>query len=135
MSPIAAAQFVGDIPKHYDAKLGPILFVDYAADLARRAALLKPATVLEIACGTGISTVALRDALALETRITATDLNPPMLEIARGKIGRKANVEFTQADAMQLPFTDGAFDLIVIQFGVMFFPDKPGGVCRNETRS
>jgi len=33
-------------------------------------------------------------------------------------------VEWRQADAMQLPFPDGAFDTVVCQFGVMFFPDK-----------
>jgi SAM-dependent methyltransferase len=33
-------------------------------------------------------------------------------------------VEWRQADAMQLPFPDGAFDAVVCQFGVMFFPDK-----------
>lgn len=125
MSATAAAQFVGDIPKHYDAKLGPILFADYAHDLARRAAMLKPKNVLEIACGTGISTVALRKALPPETSIVATDLNPPMIEVARGKLRDASNMEFAQADAMQLPFADGAFDLVAIQFGVMFFPDKP----------
>ncbi|WP_395644697.1 class I SAM-dependent methyltransferase [Terricaulis sp.] len=125
MSTTAAAQFVGDIPTHYDAKLGPILFADYAADLARRAAALKPAAVLEVACGTGISTVALANTLPSNTSITATDLNPPMLEIARSKLHGAANIEFAQADAMKLPFADASFDLIVIQFGVMFFPDKP----------
>lgn len=125
MSATAAAQFVGDIPQHYDAKLGPILFVDYAADLARRASSLKPKDVLEIACGTGISTAALRKALPAETRIVATDLNPPMLELARGKLIDAENVAFAQADAMKLPFENGAFDAVVIQFGVMFLPDKP----------
>jgi len=33
-------------------------------------------------------------------------------------------VEWRQADAMQLPFPDRAFDAVVCQFGVMFFPDK-----------
>jgi SAM-dependent methyltransferase len=123
--PVAAAQFVGDIPKFYDKHLGPIIFADYAADLARRAAALAPADVLELAAGTGISTVALRSALPHTTRIVATDLNPPMLEIAQAKLPTGANVTFQQADAMALPFPDAAFDLIVIQFGVMFFPDKP----------
>jgi len=125
MSNPASAQFVGDIPQFYDRCLGPIIFQDYASDLARRAAALHPAQVLEIAGGTGISTVALRSALPAATRITATDLNTPMLEIARGKLPSDANVTFRQADAMALPFEDGAFDLIAIQFGVMFFPDKP----------
>jgi SAM-dependent methyltransferase len=119
-----AAQFVGDIPRYYDQHLGPIIFQGYAEDLARRAAALAPSDVLEIAAGTGISTVALRQALAPATRITATDLNGAMLEIAQTKIPA-GNVAFQTADAMALPFADGAFDLVVIQFGVMFFPDRP----------
>jgi SAM-dependent methyltransferase len=34
-------------------------------------------------------------------------------------------VQWQQADAMALPFPDAQFDLVVCQFGVMFFPDKP----------
>ena len=125
MTSPASAQFVGDIPQFYDRGLGPIIFQYYASDLARRAAALHPAQVLEIAGGTGISTVALRSALPVTTCITATDLNTPMLEIARGKLPSDANVIFQQADAMALPFEGSVFDLIAIQFGVMFFPDKP----------
>lgn len=120
-----AAQFTGDIPGYYDRHLGPIIFEDYAADLARRAAAIGGEDVLEIAGGTGISTVALREAMPAPTRIVATDLNEPMLEICKGKLRSAANITFRQADAMALPFDDGAFDLVVIQFGAMFFPDKP----------
>lgn len=120
-----AAQFTGDIPGYYDRHLGPIIFEDYAADLARRAAAIGGDDVLEIASGTGISTVALRNALPTSTRIVATDLNEPMLEICKGKLKSAENISFRQADAMALPFDDSAFDLIVIQFGAMFFPDKP----------
>jgi hypothetical protein len=35
--------FVGSIPEHYDRNLGPIIFTDYAADIARRAAAGEPA--------------------------------------------------------------------------------------------
>jgi SAM-dependent methyltransferase len=79
---------------------------------------------LELAAGTGISTVALRQALPPATKIIATDLNGAMLEIAQAKIPT-GNVTFQTADAMKLPFADATFDLVVIQFGVMFFPDKP----------
>ena len=120
-----AAQFTGDIPRYYDRHLGPIIFEDYAADLAGRAAAIGGADVLEIAGGTGISTVALRKALPAATRIVASDLNEPMLEIAKGKLAGAENITFRQADAMALPFDDGAFDLVCIQFGVMFFPNKP----------
>ena len=120
----APAQFVGDIPRFYDRHLGPIIFQDYAADLARRAAAISAGDVLEIAAGTGISTVALRAALPAQTRLVVTDLNQPMLDIGKAKLPDAANTEFRLADAMALPFADASFDLAVIQFGVMFFPDK-----------
>jgi ubiquinone/menaquinone biosynthesis C-methylase UbiE len=119
-----AAHFVGGIPAHYDSGLGPHIFVDYAADLARRATAAGPARVLELAAGTGIVTRLLRDALPGSTHLVASDLNSPMLEIARQKFKAGERIEFQPADATALPFEDGAFDTVVCQFGVMFFPDK-----------
>jgi SAM-dependent methyltransferase len=117
------ARFAGDIPENYDRGLGPHIFVDYAADMAARAAALKPTSVLELAAGSGIVTQALRERLPSGTALVATDLNGPMLEVARAKIG-EADVSYREADATDLPFEAEAFDLVVCQFGVMFFPDK-----------
>jgi SAM-dependent methyltransferase len=119
-----ATGFVGNIPQHYDQGLGPIIFAEYAADIARRAAAGSPARVLETAAGTGIVTRKLRDALPDGAELTATDFNPPMLDIARTKFRPGERVEFQQADAVALPFADQSFDAIVCQFGLMFFPDK-----------
>ncbi|QHO72045.1 ubiquinone biosynthesis protein UbiE [Bradyrhizobium sp. CCBAU 051011] len=119
-----AAGFTGNIPQYYDQGLGPIIFAEYAADLARRAADSGPARVLETAAGTGIVTRKLRDALPEGTQLTATDLNPPMLEIARAKFGPGEQVAFQPADAVALPFADQSFEAVVCQFGLMFFPDK-----------
>jgi SAM-dependent methyltransferase len=55
--------------------------------------------------------------------IVATDLNQAMLDEASA-VESSRNVEWRQADAMQLPFPDRMFDAVVCQFGVMFFPDK-----------
>jgi SAM-dependent methyltransferase len=116
-------QFAGSIPEYYHRCLGPFLFEPYAADLAARAAALRPARILETAAGTGIVTAALVRALP-EAEIIATDLNPDMLRVAGGKV-RSPSVAFAPADAQALPFADGAFDLVVCQFGAMFFPDRP----------
>jgi SAM-dependent methyltransferase len=118
------AQFVGNIPEHYDRGMGPIVFADFASDIARRVAAFAPMRVLEIAAGTGILTRRLRDLLAAGARLTATDLNLPMLEVARTKFRADEQVEFQLADGTALPFADGDFDTVVCQFGVMFFPDK-----------
>jgi SAM-dependent methyltransferase len=119
-----AVRFTGSIPAHYDRGLGPHLFIDYAADLARRAAACKPRRVLELAAGTGIATRLLRDALPSAAELIASDLNPPMLDIAQEKFQDGEKIEFRRADATTLPFQDEAFDAVACQFGVMFFPDK-----------
>ena len=119
-----AASFIGNIPEHYDAGLGPVIFIDYAADIARRTAACGPARVLETAAGTGIVTRQLRDFLPRGVHLTATDLNPPMLEVAQTKFRPGEAVDFRPADAAALPFSEGAFDAVVCQFGVMFFPQK-----------
>ena len=118
------ARFVGDIPIFYDRGLGPVIFEDYAADIAQRTAASAPIDVLETAAGTGIVTRKLRDSLDPQAKLTATDLNEPMLEVAKTKFGATEQVIFRSADATALPFGDGAFDAIVCQFGLMFFPDK-----------
>ena len=118
------ANFTGGVPGHYDRDLGPVIFVGYAADLARRAAAHKPSRVLEIAAGTGFVTRHLRDLLPAGAHLTATDINPPMLDVARTKFRPGEQVAFQPTDASALPFPDRAFDAVVCQFGVMFFPDK-----------
>jgi SAM-dependent methyltransferase len=85
---------------------------------------LRPATILETAAGTGIVTKALAAALP-GARIVATDLNPAMLDIAAAN-GLPETVSLQPADAQALPFPDGSFELVVCQFGAMFFPDRVG---------
>lgn len=119
-----AAQFTGSIPENYDRGLGPVLFHGWAEDVSRRVALLRPNNVLELAAGTGIVTRELRNVLPGECKLIATDLNPPMLDVAKAKFHPQENVQFEQADAMNLGYESGRFDLAICQFGVMFFPDK-----------
>jgi SAM-dependent methyltransferase len=115
--------FAGSIPKLYESHLVPLIFEPYAVDIARRLASRSPTRVLEIAAGTGVVTRALASALPDRTAIVATDLNQAMLDQAVAT-GTGRPVEWRQADAMQLPFPDGAFDAVVCQFSVMFFPEK-----------
>jgi len=115
-------EFAGSIPGLYDRYMGPMVFEPYAKVVAERARALRPARILETAAGTGIVTAAMHAALP-EAAIVATDLNQAMLDVAAGRI-RSDKVRFRQADALSLPFGDASFDLVVCQFGVMFFPDK-----------
>lgn len=119
-----SAKFVGAIPDFYDRGLGPVLFADFAAGMAQRVKALEPRLVVETAAGTGILSRALRDALPGRTKIIATDLNAPMIEVARRKFARGEPIVLQTADAVNLPFDDACCDLLVCQYGLMFFPDK-----------
>ncbi len=115
--------FVGSIPDLYERFMVPMVFAPYAVDLAARVAALNPTRVLETAAGTGVLTRELVKALDPGVEIVATDLNQPMLHLA-SDIGTDRPVTWRHADATQLPFDDDSFDVVVCQFGVMFFPDK-----------
>ena len=123
--------FTGSIPALYDRYLGPLIFAEYAADLAQRVAVLTPGRVLETAAGTGIVTRSLVRVLSPGSKIVATDLNQTMLDHAAARPGAE-RVAWRQVDAQRLPFEDGSFDAVLCQFGAMFFPDR--GAAYREAR-
>lgn len=81
--------------------------------------------VLDIA--TGIGEPALLAALRVGTagQVTATDLSSNMLDIARERAATMglSNVEFIEADAEQLAFPDGSFDIVLCRWGLTSFPN------------
>jgi len=119
--------FVGAVPEVYDDYLVPLIFECYANDLARRVASRDPAAVLETAAGSGVVTRAVAPCLRADAHYAVSDLNPPMLERARARQPDDARIGWAQADATALPYDDASFDMVICQFGVMFFPDRVQG--------
>jgi ubiquinone/menaquinone biosynthesis C-methylase UbiE len=124
--------FTGSIPEIYERFLVPLIFEQYALDLAKRVARADAHRVLETAAGTGVLTRALASQLPAHARLVATDLNQPMLDRAKAQASGDPRISWKQADALNLPFEDQSFDVVACQFGVMFFPDKVQGY--NEAR-
>ncbi len=119
--------FAGSIAGAYHRYLGPLLFHDYARDLAGRVEVPAGSQVLEIACGTGILTGRLKEALPAGARLIATDINPDMVAAAENNLNGSGADSYRTADGTDLPFADNSFDAVVCQFGVMFYPDKVQG--------
>jgi SAM-dependent methyltransferase len=120
--------WAGDMSAVYEQYLVPTTFRPFAVDLAARIAAHAPKRVLELAAGTGALTSELARVLP-DAEITATDLNQAMVDVGRERV---PTATWQQADAMTLPFDDASFDTVAVQFGAMFFPDKPAAYA--ETR-
>jgi SAM-dependent methyltransferase len=123
----ADALFAGEMPELYDAYLVPLIFQSYAEEIARRAVDVNAESVLETAAGTGVVTRALAPLLSSDASYVVSDLNAPMLRRASARQLSDKRISWQQADALDLPFDDGTFDLVCCQFGVMFFPDRIAG--------
>jgi len=117
--------FAASIADLYDTVLGPFMFEPFARELAVRLSGLE-GDVLEVAAGTGILTRELDRTLGPKSRITATDLNAPMLDVGARRLS-SPRVTWRQADALALPFGDQSFDAVACQFGIMFYPDQKAG--------
>ena len=79
--------------------------------------------VLDIACGTGNTALMARARGAV---VTGLDLTPDLLAIARTRGAEQGydDITWTEGDAENLPFPDGAFDVVVSSCGLMFAPDQ-----------
>lgn len=125
--------FAHSTPALYDRYMGPLLFEPYAKLVAERCAFIQPDRILETAAGTGIVTRAVHRA-APGAQVVGTDINPAMLEFATHALHSK-HVSFQPADAQNLPFAEGSFDLVLCQFGVMFFSRQDPRQRRSASRA
>jgi SAM-dependent methyltransferase len=116
-------RFAGSMPEFYDRFLVPLMFAPFARHMAKCLDGMPAGDLLEIAAGTGIVARELVRTLPEAVQITATDINPAMVDQARTHADMD-RVTWRDADAANLPFADQSFDKVVCQFGVMFFPDK-----------
>lgn len=120
--------FSGAVSEIYDRFMVPFVFEPYARDMADRVAALAPRAVLETAAGSGVVTRMLAPRLAPDARYHVTDLNPPMLDRARAMQPPDARITWQVVDALNVEGqADGRFDVVICQFGAMYFPDRPKG--------
>jgi SAM-dependent methyltransferase len=91
-----------------------------AARLVKHARVTGGQRVLDVACGTGV--VAITAARA-GGRVTGLDLTPELLERAQENARAvRVDVDWHEGDVEALPYGDGAFDVVLSQFGHIFAP-------------
>jgi ubiquinone/menaquinone biosynthesis C-methylase UbiE len=116
-------------PALYQRYLVPAMTAMWAANLTDRAALEPGERVLDVACGTGVVARVAAERVGSTGRVTALDINPGMLAVARSLPAVSgAPIEWHEGSALALPFPDAAFDVVVCQLGLQFFPDRPAAL-------
>jgi len=80
--------------------------------------------ILDVACGTGDLSLTLFENTG--ARVVGTDFCRPMLEIAARKTSDP--IPLIEGDALNLPFRDGAFDVVTIAFGLRNLASVEGGL-------
>jgi ubiquinone/menaquinone biosynthesis C-methylase UbiE len=92
-------------------------------DLAEALELIPGERVVDVACGSGNGAIAAARRTLGGT--VGADYVPALLERGRERAAaERLEVEFVEADAQDLPFGDGEFDVAMSIFGAMFAPDQ-----------
>ena len=121
-------QLDGSAPQLYQRYLVPAITSHWADDLVRRGLPLPGETVLDLACGTGAVTRVTADRME-HGRVVGLDLNAGMLGVARSMPSRGAAIEWVEGSALDLPFQNEIFDLVLCQLGLQFFPNRTRALC------
>ncbi|MGI8574284.1 MAG: class I SAM-dependent methyltransferase [Egibacteraceae bacterium] len=118
-------QLRGSAAEAYEAHLVPAIFDAMSARLVAAAEVEAGDCVLDVAWGTGVVARAAAQRAGAIGAVTGVDVNPDMLATARrAAAGITPSIAFEQADATDLPFDDGAFDVVVCQEALQFFSDR-----------
>ncbi|MCC5915133.1 MAG: methyltransferase domain-containing protein [Balneolaceae bacterium] len=127
-----AAEFYDD---SWKAQLKP------AQDRLMEMIHIKPGeSVLETACGTGLVTARIAEAVGPDGQVTATDLSQGMIDLAKENLkSTNGTIELLRMDAENLELKESSFDAAICALGLMYVPDplkslnemhrvlKPGG--------
>lgn len=109
----------------YEQYFVPAMFEPGAHALLERAVPQPGERVLDVACGTGIVARNVAPIVGPTGSVVGIDINPAMLAVARSTdtVGG-APMQWHEGSAQALPFPAGAFDLVLCQQGLQFFPDR-----------
>lgn len=114
----------------YEQFLVPTLFGAWADDVVGLALPRPGEHVLDVACGTGTAARLAAQRVGATGAVVGLDIDPGMIEVARSLAASSAGAlpSWRCGTALEMPFGDGAFDVVLCLQGVQFFPDTLAGL-------
>ncbi|HEY5869411.1 MAG TPA: methyltransferase domain-containing protein [Candidatus Tectomicrobia bacterium] len=118
-----------DPAETYEHYFGPTIADPWTRVLLAYAAPQPGERALDVACGTGSVARHVAPMVGAEGKVVALDISPAMLAVARTlPAPAGATITWLEGDATRLALPDDAFDLVLCQQGVQFFPDRAAAV-------
>ena len=108
----------------YEAYLVPSIFTSWADRLIDSGEVDEGNRVLDVACGTGIVARRVAARVGVRGSVVGVDINEEMLAVAKQTAADvHPSIEWRQADATDLPFSEEVFDVVCCQQAFQFFDD------------
>ena len=111
-------QLSGDAPTSYN-RIALKMLEPWIEDLIISGRVRDGDRVLDLACGTGVVAGRVKSVTRKFCTVVGLDINEAMLSAARNI----PDVEWHQGSALDLPFADGSFDVVLCQQGLQYFPN------------
>ena len=129
MSEQSGFQLSGPAPELYERYIVPALTFGTAKELVTLAGVKMGDHVLDVACGTGVVSRQAATAVGPGGEVTGLDVNRNMLGMARSiPPAGGLSISFREGSVLDLPFPGEAFDVVLCQHGLEFFPDRGQGL-------
>ncbi|MCG6558471.1 methyltransferase domain-containing protein [Ruegeria sp. 1NDH52C] len=117
-------QLAGEGPKIYEEVMVPLWFGRWAEALIDQLSLRSSERVLDVACGTGVTTRLTKTKVGPGGKVDGLDINAPMLAQAKELAG-DLDIAWIESDVCDIDLPSESYDVILSQHGYHYFPDKP----------
>lgn len=120
-------QLSGSAPEIYENTMVPLWFGRWAEELLSVVALRENENVLDVACGTGVTTRLAKMNVGASGRVVGLDINAGMLSKA-SELAHGQDIVWMESDVADTGLTADSFDAIISQHGLHYFPDQPAAL-------
>jgi ubiquinone/menaquinone biosynthesis C-methylase UbiE len=120
-------QLSGSAPEIYENTMVPLWFGRWAKALLELVSLKPGERILDVACGTGVTTRFAKKEVGADGEVIGLDINAGMLSAAR-ELSTELDIVWMESDVVNVALPSHHFDAIICQHGYHYFPDQPAAL-------
>ncbi len=120
-------QLAGTGPEIYEKVMVPLWFGRWAEALIDLLDMQTAESVLDVACGTGVSTRLAKEKVGHQGRVDGLDNNAAMLTKAKA-LAEGLDIEWLERDVCDNGLKSNVYNIVMSQHGYHYFPDKPSAL-------